>query len=257
MELVICHLRHNIKKITLYVMVGSNEFSCDLRKRIILLYDSGLGYLRVSEVLQVPCSSVKYVVRKWKSHQTYETLHRTGRPSKIPESGKRLLIRKVKCNPFIRRAELQASLESEGISVCKSTISNTLHHSGLQGRVPRKVPLLKKRHVKARLAYAKQMLAKPSEFVDNILWSDETKIELFGQNQWTHVWRRNGTVYSPNNTKPTVKFGSGSIMLWACFSSAGTGHLHIIDGTMSSQMYTEILEQHLETSASLLKLMPG
>ena len=46
---------------------------------------------------------------------------------------------------------------------------------------------------------------------NKILWSDETKIERFGLNAKSHIWRKPGTI-------PTVKRG-GSIMLWGCFSS--------------------------------------
>ena len=38
-----------------------------------------------------------------------------------------------------------------------------------------------------------------------IIWSDETKIELFGLNAKRHIWRNPGTI-------PTVKHGGGSIM---------------------------------------------
>ena len=48
---------------------------------------------------------------------------------------------------------------------------------------------------------------------NKILWSDETKIELFGLNTKCYIWRKPGTI-------PTVKHGGGSIMLWGCFSVA-------------------------------------
>ena len=50
------------------------------------------------------------------------------------------------------------------------------------------------------------------------MWSGETKIELFGLNANCHTWIQPGTI-------PTVKPGVGSIMLWGCFSLAGTGRL--------------------------------
>ena len=50
---------------------------------------------------------------------------------------------------------------------------------------------------------------------NKILWSDETKFELFGMNAKRHVWMRPGII-------PTVKHGGGN-MLWGCFSAAGTG----------------------------------
>jgi hypothetical protein len=61
---------------------------------------------------------------------------------------------------------------------------------------------------------------------NKILWSDETNIELFGLNAKCHVWRKPGTI-------PTVKHGGGSIMLWGCYSGAGTGKLVRIEAKMN------------------------
>ncbi len=38
-----------------------------------------------------------------------------------------------------------------------------------------------------------------------VLWSDETKIQLFGINSTRRVWRRRNAAYDPKNTLPTVK----------------------------------------------------
>ena len=74
----------------------------------------------------------------------------------------------------------------------------------------------------ARLEFAKRHL-KTQTMRNKILWSDETNIELFGLNAKRHVWRKPGTI-------PLVEHGSGSIMLWECFSAAGTGRLVRIVG---------------------------
>src|SRR4029434_6891531 len=63
------------------------------------------------------------------------------------------------------------------------------------------------------------------------MWSDETKIKLFGINSTCRVWRGKNAEYDPKNTMPTIKHGGGNIMLWGCFSAKGTGRLHCIEGT--------------------------
>src|SRR4029434_5823968 len=74
------------------------------------------------------------------------------------------------------------------------------------------------------------------------MWSDETKIKLFGINLTCRVWRGKNAEY---DTIPTVEHGGGNIMLLGCFSAKGTGRLHRIEGTMNGAMYRGILGLNL------------
>ena len=76
----------------------------------------------------------------------------------------------------------------------------------------------------------KTTLEIPEAMWQKVLWSDETNMELFGRNEKRYVWHKPNTAHQAKNTISTVKHGGGSIMLWECFSSAGTGALVKIEG---------------------------
>uniref|UniRef100_A0A3B4BC91 Uncharacterized protein n=1 Tax=Periophthalmus magnuspinnatus TaxID=409849 RepID=A0A3B4BC91_9GOBI len=76
--------------------------------------------------------------------------------------------------------------------------------------VPDVSPLLKPVHVQACLKFAIDHLDDSEEDWDNVIWLDETKIELFGKNSTCHIWRRKNAACR--------KHGGRNIMLWGCFS---------------------------------------
>ncbi len=98
---------------------------------------------------------------------------------------------------------------------------------------------------KARLEFARAHADKDEDYWDSILWSDETKINVFGTDGFKTVWRRKGEEYKEKCMVPTVKHGGGSVLMWGCMSAAGVGELHFIDGIMNSQMYCSILKEKM------------
>ena len=84
--------------------------------------------------------------------------------------------------------------------------------------------------------------------------SQAPKIELFGLNAKHCVWKKPGTGHHLASTIPTVKHGGGSIMLWECFSVAGTARLVRIEWKMNAAIYRDILDKNLLESALDLRL---
>ncbi|KAK3517617.1 hypothetical protein QTP70_013287 [Hemibagrus guttatus] len=185
----------------------------DLRDRIVPRHRSGEGYRKISAVLKVPVSTVASIICKWKKFGTTRTLPRAGLPAKPSNRERRALVREVTKNPMVTLKELQRFSVERGELSRRTTISAALHQSGLYGRVTRRKPLLSKRHMTAQLEYVKRHLKDSQTMRNKILWSEETKIELFGLNGKRHVWRKPGTSHHLANTIPTVKHGGGSIML--------------------------------------------
>jgi hypothetical protein len=109
--------------------------------------------------------------------------------------------------------DLHKSLEHTNISVDKSTIGKTLNKNGVHGRTPRMKPLLSKKTIAALLKFVKVHLDVPQRYWQNILWTYETTVEMFGRNTQHYVWRKKGTAHQHQNFIPTVKYGGGSIMV--------------------------------------------
>ena len=90
-----------------------------------------------------------------------------------------------------------------------------------------------------------------------VIWSDETKIKLFGNKHQRWFWRSQKHSHIEKTPIPNVKYGGGSLMFWGCFSSKGPGHLVRIHGIMDSIKYQQILNENLTAPSSKLKMGRG
>lgn len=132
---------------------------------------------------------------------------------------------------MVTLAELQRSSVEMG-KTSRTTITATLHRSGLYGRVAKLKPLLSE-------SLGKHL--KETRIVRNkILRSDKTKTELFGLNSKLHVWRKPGTVHYLPSTIPKVTHGGGIIMLWSVFQRQRLGNC--------SGLKESLIEQSTEIS---------
>ncbi len=215
-------------------------------KKIIYLHKKGEGYKKISKALLISQNTVAKVVQTFKKDGTATiSQRRPGRPRKLTPRQERLLMRRVEENPHASSLQLSKEVESQtGVTISRDTIRRTLQRNGMHECRPRKKPLLKPRHKKARLEFARTHADKDEDYWDSILWSDETKINVFGTDGFKTVWRRKGEEYKEN--------GGGSVLMWGCMSAAGVGELHFIDGIMNSQMYCSLLKEKMLPSLRAL-----
>ena len=99
------------------------------------------------------------------------------------------------------------------------TVRRALSAVGLKGCVRRKKPYLKPEHVKKRLEWAE---AHKGWGLDpewcRVIFTDESKFNLFGSDGHQYCRRRPGEELLPRNVKKVVKHGGGSVMVWGCIT---------------------------------------
>ena len=125
------------------------------------------------------------------------------------------------------------------------TVRRRLDDVGLFGRVARKKPLLTDRHRLLRLQWATERKNWGMDQWYKVVWSDESKFNLFESDGRVYIRRRVGEDYLPECVQSTVKFGGGSVMVWGCITSDGVGPLTTVDGRMKAKDYIDLLEQTL------------
>ncbi|XP_072769858.1 uncharacterized protein [Nerophis lumbriciformis] len=174
-------------------MGKTKELSEETSDKIVELHIAGKGYGTIGKQLGEKRSTVAAIVGTWKRLHMIANLPRTGAPCKISPRGASLMIRKVRNQPRTTWQKLVNDLKRAGTT--KATISRTLRRSALKSCIARKVPLLKSAHVQDRLKFANGHLDDPEESREKVMWSDETKIELFGINSTRRVWRKKKDEY--------------------------------------------------------------
>uniref|UniRef100_A0A8C4RKI3 Transposase Tc1-like domain-containing protein n=1 Tax=Erpetoichthys calabaricus TaxID=27687 RepID=A0A8C4RKI3_ERPCA len=238
-------------------MGSSKQLSKDLKTKIVESPGLGEGYKKPSQRFKLSVSTVRNGIRNWKATVTVAVKpSRSGRPRKIQEWHMSRIVRMVTDNPQITSTDLQEHVSADGVSVHRSTIQHNLHKEHLYGRVMRKKPFLHSPHKQSRLLYANAHVDKPDSLWNKVLWTDETKMELFGHNKKCFAWQKN-TAFQEKHLLPTVKFGGGSIMLWCCVASSGTEALVKVEGQMNSTQYQQILQHNVQASVTKLKLHRG
>ena len=103
-----------------------------------------------------------------------------------------------------------------------------------------KKPYVDKTNLMKRIQYAKKYREQLLCFWDQVLWTDESKFNLFGFDGRVMVWRTPQEAFDPRRTVPTVKHGGGNVMCWSCISSSAVGSLVFIDGNMTGEVYRDI-----------------
>lgn len=222
----------------------------ELRKTIVEMYRDGYSYGRISEIIKCSKKMCFNAVKHFQLHGTTDNVPRRQRHRKTSPQIDRRIVRLAKMDPHKTAVDIWREIFGESSSrISIRTVRNRLKDANLFGRIPRKTPLTNDGHRRKRIAFAEKYRLWSVREWKNVLFSDETKINRFGSDGKRYVRRPPCKAFEPKYTKQTIKFGGGSIMVWACFSWTGVGPIYRINGIMDQHQYRHILEDVMEPYA--------
>lgn len=224
-------------------MARGKQISIEKRAQIVILRKTGASLRNISKTVGVSVNGVKTTLNRHEETNSNADRIRAGRPRKTTvredlHLGVISLRNRFKSAPDIM-CEVNNFL-TQPISI--PTVSRRLKERGLNGCVAARKPLLRHINKLKRLAFAKQHKDWTINEWKNVLWTDESKFEIFGSHRRQFVRRKVSERFHPSCIKPTVKHGGGSVMVWGSFSYEGVGELLNIEGIMNKEMYHKILQ---------------
>jgi len=236
-------------------MGKSKSLDPTFRAQVVALKEiSGLSLNEIAKKLNKSRHAVQNAYKKHLESNTLVDKPRSGRPRESTKRQDRMLKRLVLKNRRSSSKNLATQwYNAAGPSKSPKTVRRRLNEQGLRGRIAIKKPFISKINQQKRLKFALEFLHFTKTDWQMVLWSDESKFNLVGNDsRRTFVWRSKNEAYKPECLQGTVKHGGGSIMVWGCMSSFGRGHLHQVEGIMNGAIYTDILRNHLLPSATAL-----
>lgn len=227
--IVNCAVFENLTRI----MPKSKELSIETRAVIVAHHETGKSNGEISRLMKISRRKIDYNVKKFKESASLKNKPRTGRPRITTFAEDSKLIVTSKRNRRLTAPELAAEanlLRDKRVSV--TTVQRRLREVGLYGRIAARKPFLRAENKKKRLEWARKHKNLTLDQWKNVLWSDESKFEVFGSKRRVFIRRSVGERMSEQCLLLSVKHGGGSVMVWGCFGGDQVGNIHKVEGIM-------------------------
>ena len=212
------------------------------RAMVIALHEAGHIQSAIAARLNCSQSTVCRTIRKYESTGSVADLPRMERPRSTTDRENRYIKRVALANRFMNSTRLISHLPCHlRAKVNNRTIRRRLAEMGIEARWPRQKPALTPRHIKQRLEWGKKIKSKGlRRFWRKVIFTDESKFNLYQSDGRVWVWRRKGEELDQGCILKKHKHPQ-SVMAWGSISWKGVGDLKFIEGKMDGWMYSQIL----------------
>ena len=101
--------------------------------------------------------------------------------------------------------------------------------------------------METRLRFVWLHLNNPQDFWNDVLWTEEEKVEMFGHNALKHVWSKPNKAYKHKHLVPTVRRDGGGAMIRAYFAASGPAHLTVNE--LRSELFFKLKHSRVKCEA--------
>lgn len=238
-----------------------------IKKEAIELLRHGLSHQEIADRLHVS----RTTITGWTKQVPEGVLQdanrpKPGRPKKLSTQDAENLKLMILRGKASSASAATREFNKENVDpVSPNTVRRALQDVGGKAKKVVKKPMLLKRHMEARLQFAKKYENWTEDDWSLVVWTDESKINRFQSDgmKYTWIFNEHDQNHSDKHVIPasrvvgTIKHGGGSIMVWGCMTWHGPGYLVRIYGGLDAQLYVKILKDDLAKSVKDYNMDPN
>ena len=231
------------------------RISIENRGKILAFKEVGLSHREIAKRVGCSLGTVSNVLKKKQETGTVQDRPIPGRKRVTTIREDRTIVRISLAARRKTAPEITADVANyHNLHISVATVKRRLKEAGLRAYRVRKKPLLTRNHRRRRLEFARAHRHYTADDWSKVVWSDESRFQLFRNDGRPFVRRRRGEEHLEECVQPTVKHGGGSIMVWGCMSEAGVGEIRLVTNRLNAAGYIELLEDALHPSVRSLGL---
>lgn len=216
------------------------KININIEKIAVQKLNSGLSYRETARELNI---SVKAVSNIHHRNNLKPSICKNGRKRIFSKRQQRTMSRLILSGEAKTATNVQFIMATaHNVQASISTVKRELKRAGFKAKKKVKKPLISKRVRKLRLEFAKKCKNWTFEDWKKIIWTDESKINVFGSDGIMYSWKKERSKPAERDVIPTVKYGGEKLLFWGCFCASGVGELVRIDGIMNSDVYIAVLK---------------
>ncbi|KAJ4449738.1 hypothetical protein ANN_01142 [Periplaneta americana] len=237
--MMITDLNSNSRMVESYLRLTRGIICHVIRQKwYFCLEQRGESQVDIVDLIGISQSVISRVLSRFRETGLVTRRPGSGSNRKTTPRQDRHIIIQARRTPFAKARHIQQNLQkATGLLVSDQTIRNGLW-AGLTFYRPLRNLALESIHRRQRLAWVNQRIEEDILW-GNVFFTNESRYCFFNDNRRRRVYRSAGNRSLLQYVQRVVSYGGGSVTVWGGVSLGWRTELHILDGVLRGQRYSE------------------